>query len=142
VPGLLSRKVWELSELGDGTRVIHVGDMSNYPDAVYIGRAMPRYGLADSPFANAYKIGKHGNRQRVLWYYHDDLMKFKHTPSDVLHLLPDLRGKPLACWCRHDGEESTPENRCHGDILVETLARYTDAELVAFAAAHGIGVPT
>jgi hypothetical protein len=43
--------------------------------------------------------------------------------------LPELRDKALACWCRHDGEERTHANACHGDVLVELLGRYSDDEL-------------
>jgi len=51
----------------------------------------------------------------------------------LLAQLPELRGKALACWCRHDGEERTPDNACHGDVLVDLLDRYTDDELRAMA---------
>lgn len=44
------------------TKVIHVNDMPNYPDAVYIGRAAPGKGLRQSYFANPYKIGVDGDR--------------------------------------------------------------------------------
>ena len=115
------------------TRVVHVKD--KVPGAVYIGRANPRWHLAASPFANAYTIGKNGDRARVLHYYASDLYMYRNKPGDIMHLLPELRGKPLACWCRHDGEECTAENRCHGDILVEALNRYTDDELRSFGSA-------
>ena len=115
------------------TRVVHVKD--KVPGAVYIGRANPRWHLAASPFANSYTIGKHGDRARVLHYYASDLYMYRNKPGDIMHLLPGLRGKPLACWCRHDGEECTAENRCHGDILVEALNRYTDDELRSFGSA-------
>jgi hypothetical protein len=112
-------------------RIVHVNDRID--GAVYIGRAMPRQGLRASVFANAYRIGRDGDRAAVLAYYEDDLYTFAHRPSDVLHLLPELRGKPLACWCRHDGEVVTPENRCHGDLLLEALARFTDDDLRSMA---------
>jgi hypothetical protein len=112
------------------TRVVHVND--HIPDSIYIGRAMPARGIADSIWGNAYKIGRDGNRAQCIQGFAADLYKFKFTPSDIMHHLPDLRGKPLACWCRHDGEAVTAETKCHGDILVEALERYTDDELRSF----------
>jgi hypothetical protein len=50
-------------------------------------------------------------------------------------MLPELRGKALACWCRHDGEEPTDDNRCHGDQLVRMLNYFTDDQLREAAAA-------
>lgn len=44
------------------------------PDgAVYIGRAMSRYGLKRSDFANPYTIGKDGTRAEVLAKFRRDL---------------------------------------------------------------------
>ena len=119
------------------TKVIHVHDMSNYPDAVYIGRAMPRRGLKASPFANPYKIGRDGSREDVLRKFASDLdaMLAGSGRQGVLDDLCELIGKPLACWCRHDGQPITDETGCHGDILIAELrANYTDAELRRLAA--------
>lgn len=33
---------------------------------------------------------------------------------DLLARLPELRGKPLGCWCKNDAP-------CHGKVLVELL---------------------
>lgn len=99
------------------TRVVHVRDQ--IPGAVYIGRAMPRQGLKASPFANPFKIGTDFAPAR------EDairLFRLHMTVGQGRHLdLETLWGKPLACWCRHDGEERTPENTCHGDVLIELL---------------------
>lgn len=104
-------------------RVVHIKD--NVEGAVYIGRAMSARGLSGSKWANPYKIGEHGTRIQVLALYADDL---RHDPG-FIRQLPELRDKPLACWCRHDGETPTEGNRCHGDILLEWLKDYTDDEL-------------
>lgn len=112
------------------TRVVHVRD--NVEGAVYIGRAMSHLGLSVSPFRNPYRIGQDGGREACIQYYRDDLMKFTGHNS-LLPRLPELRGKPLACWCRHDGEKRTRGKGCHGDVLVELLERYTDEELRAMA---------
>ena len=101
------------------TRVVHVND--NVPGAVYIGRAVPRRGLKASPWANPYRIGKDGNRAQVIKQYRADVgFKTKRSPL-YFNALKELAGKPLACWCRHDGEERTEANACHGDVLVELI---------------------
>lgn len=127
------------------TRVVHVKD--NVPGAVYIGRAMPRQRLKASPFANPYKIGAKAShrlqkdpitREGALLAYSTDI--WDGTKTHLLAELPALRGKPLACWCRHDGVPMTngstlpgPDNRCHGDLLVHWLERFTDDELIALS---------
>ncbi len=101
------------------TRVVHVTD--NVEGAVYIGRANTRGARAASPFANPFISGTTwGTRAAVVAHYRQ-------------YLLTGLRGKPLACWCRHDGEARTPRTVCHGDVLVELLEQYSDAELRALA---------
>ena len=92
------------------------------PDgAVYIGRAMPRYGLASSPFANPHRIGKgvrNGkpcpvpecagamhDRDESLRLYQDLL------PGLAGRARVELPGRDLACWCPAD----LP---CHGDLLL------------------------
>lgn len=112
------------------TRVVHVNDAVE--GAVYIGRRNNRRGLAASPFENPLPIGhdpEHLQRKAVIDRYRKRIL----SSPELLRLLPELRGKPLACWCRHDGEAKTPANACHGDVLVELLERYTDDELRAMA---------
>ncbi len=103
------------------TKVIHVDDMANYPDAVYVGRAMPRRGLKASAFANPYKIGLDGDRNQVIAKYRYraevDLACGRITAHDLRRLV----GKPLSCWCRRDGEERTADNACHGDEIIRLL---------------------
>jgi hypothetical protein len=107
------------------TRVVHVNDKSE--GAVYIGRPIPRRKLAGPPFANPHKIKD--ERQLCIDMYEVDITEGPLRP--LLADLPALRGKPLACWCRRDGEPVTDDNRCHGDVLVELLETYTDDELIA-----------
>ena len=94
--------------------VIHVDDMPQFPDAVYIGRAVPRRGLKASQWANPYKIGGQDRwtRDEVIALYG---VWIRGRGVDV----SELTGKPLACWCRHHGEERTDNNVCHGDVLVD-----------------------
>lgn len=104
------------------TRVVHIND--NVPGAVYIGRAVPRMGLKRSRWANPHKIDAFTDRSKAVALY-------RHTLTDRLTAsaagralvveLQNLAGKPLACWCRHDGEERTPDNACHGDVLCDLI---------------------
>ena len=113
-------------------RVVHVND--RIEDAVYIGRANGRKRLEASPFANPFRVYGASpftagtDLASVIRMYRD----FVTSHSDgkrILTRLPELRGKPLACWCRHDGELKTEANACHGDVLIELLDLYTDDEL-------------
>lgn len=101
------------------TRVVHAND--DVPGADYIGRAMPwkPCGL----FHNPYKIGKHGDRRDVIRLYRVRMEAVLAGPDgDFLgEHLRELVGKPLACWCRHDGEECTEDTACHGDVLIELI---------------------
>lgn len=94
-------------------------------DAVYVGRVSPRRGLAESAFANPYKIGQDGTRTEVIQKYLSWLL----GRQELLLRLPDLRGRRLACWC-------SPEP-CHADVLVELVD--ADEVLDALAAA-GVAV--
>lgn len=93
------------------TRVVHVKD--NVAGAVYVGRAMPRQRLVASPFANPYKVGRDGTREQVILKYRLHLLR---SPELQRQAIRTLAGKPIACWCRHEGES---EPACHADVLVE-----------------------
>ena len=111
------------------TRVVHVND--RIEGAVYIGRAVPRKGIPHgSIFANPFPLGSNRSvewRAAVIEKYRVWIIG---SPG-ILRVLPSLRGKPLACWCRYDGTPRSAKNTCHGDILIELLDRYTDDELRA-----------
>lgn len=114
------------------TRVVHIND--NIEGAVYVGRAVPRRGIKASKWANPYKIGDviDGvvlSRPLVIARYRLDLVN--GPKRHMLAELPELRGKPLACWCCHDGQEIGPDTSCHGHVLQRLLERYTDDELRA-----------
>lgn len=91
------------------TRVIHFRDAppgwQSDPQYVYIGRAMPRYGLKASKWANPYKVGRDGSREHVI-----ALFQALVSPSMIADARRELRGKTLICWCKPAA--------CHGDILV------------------------
>lgn len=99
------------------SRVIHVSEMDRFPDAVYIGRANPRKGLKASRWQNPFRIGPDGDRLTVIERY---ARLIQQSPARMV-AIEELRGKPLACWCRHDGEERTIDNACHGDVLIDLL---------------------
>ena len=107
----------------DRTRVVHVHDKID--GAVYVGRRQPWLKLAAGPFANPYPITPAQDRAAVIARFRADLL----ASPKLLRLLPELRGKPLACWCRRDGEQRTADNACHADVLVELLAEHSDLEL-------------
>lgn len=101
--------------------VIHVKEMTDFPDAIYVGRQNNRYGLEQSPFANPYPIGpKWGNRANVVRLYRE----WAKVAFDQRVLYVNLKGKPLACWCRRHDEPKTEANVCHADVLLELIDEY------------------
>lgn len=83
-------------------------------DLVYIGRrwTMGHWDLPQHPLYNPFqydtpKKKRDGTRAEVMAKYREYLM----ADPELLALVPELRGKTLACWC-------APE-LCHGDILAE-----------------------
>ncbi|MBX6396077.1 MAG: DUF4326 domain-containing protein [Alicyclobacillaceae bacterium] len=87
-------------------RVVHC---LREPYDVYIGRAMPRFGLARSKWANPFRIGRDGTREECIAKYREYVM----SRPDLLEALGELRGKTLGCWCK--------PNPCHGDVLAELV---------------------
>lgn len=111
------------------TRVVHVND--RVKGAVYIGRRHKGSGLRSSPFANPFRVEEYTRLDAIAYYRTWLEVQLRRRGSELIDQLIALRGKPLACWCRHDGEERTAENACHGDVLIELLERYSDEELRA-----------
>ena len=83
--------------------------------AVYIGRPMPKYGLPQSPWANAFKIGRDSTRPEVLRKYEGWLL----SQPQLLARLHELRHRDLVCWC-------APEP-CYGDVLMRLICILEDA---------------
>jgi Domain of unknown function (DUF4326) len=75
-------------------------------DAVYIGRAAPRYGLRASTWANPFKVAVHGDRNQVIELYRRHLYD-----NGLIADIGELTGRDLLCWCA--------PRRCHGDVLLE-----------------------
>ena len=113
-------------------RIVHVND--HVDGAVYIGRAVPRKGLRASPLSNPYRIGIDGDREEVIEKFREMAAYRLQAQGGFAICLALARGKPLSCWCRHDGET---EPACHGDVLLELLAQYTDDELRAMGTSYG-----
>lgn len=80
-----------------------------YPDAVYIGRANPRYGLRASKWANPYHISATVTRDEAVARYVLKMLNESHDYNE-------LQRKTLVCWCE-DGE------LCHGDFLWDMANR-------------------
>ena len=92
-------------------RVVNVRHQQQ-ADAIYVGRAVPSRGLADSPFGNPYKLGRDAtpaDRADVIQKYRSWLL----GQRELLRRLHELRGRTLACWC-------APEP-CHANVLVELV---------------------
>ena len=88
------------------------------PKHVYIGRAGvvfikgQRYPKQPSPFANPFKVGRDGTREEVLEKF-EALMRQRLVVTP--HLLSDLEGKTLGCWCKPAA--------CHGDVLIKLMSK-------------------
>lgn len=85
-------------------------DDPEFADVVYVGRAMHMGGwrLAASPFANPFRVGKHGqDAAEVVERYRAWL----DEQPELLARLAELRGRRLGCWCH-------PEP-CHAHVLAE-----------------------
>ena len=75
-------------------RVVHC---KREPYDVFIGRP--------SKWGNPWKVGYDGTREEVIKRYEHYILD-----SELIHDVPELRGKVLGCYC-------SPKP-CHGDILV------------------------
>lgn len=94
--------------------------------AVYVGRAMPRYGLSSSKWGNPYRVQGYGGSLRqaahrtAVKLYREYLL---NHPELAQAARQELRGKDLVCWCHTwDGQGPNP-NFCHADVLLELANR-------------------
>jgi len=81
------------------------------PDLVYVGHrwTMGGWDLPESPLANPYSK-KYGSAEERVRLYREHLLR----RPELLALLPKLRGKMLACWCK-------PGDPCHTDVLIDLI---------------------
>lgn len=122
-------------------RVVHVKD--RIEGSVYIGRANATYGLPRSPLANPFSVGKHRTQaeavrafDRMIWSTMLGVGN-DHRKAEVVEALILCRDRPLACWCRHDGDDDQDERPCHGDIIVAILNVCSDDQLRDMASVKG-----
>ena len=101
------------------SRVRLQGVARRLPDGwLYIGRGSSKYGLEPSVWANAFRIGRDGDRGHCIELFRRHL---RASPA-LLARLPEHRGKKLACHCgMHEG--------CHGDVLVQEFAAIAEQHL-------------
>jgi hypothetical protein len=120
-----------------GGRIIHVSEMRRFPDCVYIGGRNSRYGLAQSPFHNPFRVTERTEdvSRHMACLAYRDYLRSSIEGRKVLALLPTLRGKDLACWCRTSDATGTAWQECHGDQILRLLRDHTDAELIAMSRA-------
>lgn len=95
------------------TRIIHVRDWDRSdPNAVYIGRSVPRRGIPASPWANPFPITEEMSRElSIKWFGEWSNGSPEYSAKWIREHVQELRGKTLVCWCA--------PNDCHGRILAE-----------------------
>lgn len=92
------------------------------PQNVYVGRAgvvfveKQRFPKEASIFCNPFKVGKDGTRDEVIQKYRTYMEGRLASDPALVEQLRALRGKRLGCWCKPEA--------CHGDVLLELIARY------------------
>ena len=80
------------------------------PDnAVYIGRAMPQFGLKQSKFANPFKLSKEEPRGATIERYRVWLWGQIRSGKITIEDLLALEGRDLVCFCH--------PQPCHGDVI-------------------------
>lgn len=111
-------------------------DWCSDPDNEYIGRAgivfverdgkKFRYPQRNSLFANPFKLPKDASEADVtecLEKFRQHLISIVESSEDVKSELLLLREKKrLGCWCK---TKKTPNARCHGDVVLELLEKYS-----------------
>lgn len=103
--------------------MVHVLSGSEYD--VYIGRAMPRYGLERSKWANPVKVKDAGREWALLWY--ERMIREVPGYAEDLH---EIRGKALGCWCSPKDRALTLDDPevCHGQVLLRLAEELAGAE--------------
>ncbi len=95
-------------------RLINLNSTSE-TEFVYIGRAVPAYGLPASALGNPFTLEEYGREQAVELYRRWLWERIEAEDGDVLAALQALNEESvLACWC-------TPE-ACHGDVVMAAWA--------------------
>ena len=87
------------------------GEPYEEPHVAYIGRQRftPPYRFRRSVWYNRFTVAEHG-RDRAVALYREYIL----NSEELLSRLGELEGRTLGCWCK-------PDERCHGDVLLELL---------------------
>lgn len=81
-----------------------------------------RFPLQSSEWANPFKIGKHGDRDKVLQLYKGHIEQKLLSDEGLKNKLIDLKDKGLGCWCVDMPTTSPEENVVwHGQILLQMI---------------------
>ena len=96
-------------------RVINL-NTSSETGYIYIGRAVPEYGLEASALGNPYTL-EDFSRAEAIEKYRDWLWeKIESGDKGVLAALNELSEESvLACWCKPEA--------CHGDVVMAAWER-------------------
>lgn len=92
------------------TRVVNMRASRSLPEGtVYVGRAVPRRAIPDSPFHNPFVLADSSDSARAIAL--DQFRQYlRARPDLVAQVRRELAGKVLACWCA--------PKPCHADVLV------------------------
>ena len=112
-------------------KVLNIRDF-NYrtPDrAIYVGRAVLRYGLSASKWGNPMTIRALKElfpsdtplelQEKAVSWFREYITTPFGRPAELMEQIGELKGKDLVCWCHTwDGQGSNPMY-CHADVLLE-----------------------
>lgn len=97
-------------------------------DNVYIGRAGvvfvdgKRFPGKQSVWANPFKIGRDGSRDKVIQKYEDYIVAKLEAEPELKEELKTFQGKNLGCWCVDSPTSSCESGMvCHGQVLIKVL---------------------
>lgn len=99
-------------------KVVHVLGPHEYDE--YVGRPMPRYGLAGSMLCNPHKIGPDMPREKSLSLFEMSLRAAVDTDPTWRKRVLKCYGLTLACWCAPKDSILTTEDEtvCHAQIIL------------------------
>lgn len=98
------------------------------PNNVYIARRGivfingERFPKKDSIWANPFKISAESPVDDCCEKYRDYISEKLEKDENLVKELLNLKGKNLGCWCKE--KDVHPQNRCHGDIILELIKKY------------------
>jgi hypothetical protein len=107
------------------------------PNFVYVGRAVPRQGWAESPWHNPFRKESMGVtpvasyeaswRATIVWSINarEDDPRWSAPFPSLLRRLPELAGKILGCWCVDWDGVGEPATPCHAVVLSRLVKAYT-----------------